>query len=83
MQRKQTTPWKWGLTAGSKGGAFLIKHGKDIKQSILEGKYTPQSVRRVEIPNPDGGVRLLGIPTVLDRMIRQQLGSGHRLRKIL
>lgn len=54
---------------------YLIKHGKGIKQSILEGKYTPQPVRRVEIPKPDGGVRLLGIPTVLDRMIQQAIAQ--------
>lgn len=54
---------------------YLIKHGKEIKQSILEGKYTPQPVRRVEIPKPDGGVRLLGIPTVLDRMIQQAIAQ--------
>lgn len=54
---------------------YLIKHGKEIKQSILEGRYTPQPVRRVEIPKPDGGVRLLGIPTVLDRMIQQAIAQ--------
>lgn len=45
-----------------------------IKQEILEGKYRPSPVRRVEIPKPDGnGVRQLGIPTTLDRLIQQAI----------
>lgn len=45
-----------------------------IKQDILDGKYRPSPVRRVEIPKPDGsGVRLLGIPTVMDRIIQQAI----------
>ena len=51
--------------------SFLQEHGQTLRQSILEGNYKPQPVRRVEIPKPDGGVRLLGIPTVIDRMIQQ------------
>lgn len=45
-----------------------------IKQQILEGKYRPKPVRRVEIPKPDGyGIRQLGIPTIMDRIIQQGL----------
>ena len=50
---------------------FLKQNGSQIKQSILEGRYRPQPVRGVEIPKPEGGVRLWGIPTVLDRVIQQ------------
>ncbi|MDK2800871.1 MAG: RNA-directed polymerase [Clostridiales bacterium] len=48
---------------------FIIDNWTTIKQKLLEGRYKPSPVRRVEIPKPDGGIRLLGIPTVLDRLI--------------
>jgi RNA-directed DNA polymerase len=44
-----------------------------LKQSILEGSYRPQAVRKVEIPKPQGGTRMLGIPTVLDRLLGQAI----------
>src|SRR5664279_2261268 len=44
-----------------------------LKQSILEGSYRPQPVRKVEIPKPQGGTRNLGIPTVLDRLFNQAI----------
>jgi retron-type reverse transcriptase len=50
---------------------YLIENGENLRQNILEGTYRPNPVRRVEIPKPDGGIRLLGIPTVIDRMIQQ------------
>lgn len=46
-----------------------------VKSKLLEGKYNPYPVRRVEIPKPDGGVRLLRIPTVQDRMIQQGISQ--------
>ncbi|MBE3036353.1 MAG: group II intron reverse transcriptase/maturase [Candidatus Atribacteria bacterium] len=54
---------------------FLKQNGELIKQSILEGTYHPKPVRRVEIPKSDGGIRLLGIPTVLDRVIQQAIAQ--------
>jgi len=54
---------------------FLKQNGSQIKQSIREGMYRPKPVRRVEIPKPDGGIRLLGIPTVLDRVIQQAIAQ--------
>jgi len=52
---------------------FLQQHWPRIKQDLLEGTYKPAPVRRFEIPKPDGGVRQLGIPTVLDRFIQQAI----------
>ncbi len=49
---------------------YLKRHGTKIRQALLDGTYMPMPVRRKEIPKP-GGVRLLGIPTVLDRVIQQ------------
>ena len=46
-----------------------------IKQSILERSYKPAPVRRVEIPKPNGGVRKLGIPTVVDRTLQQAIAQ--------
>lgn len=51
----------------------LMKHWPSLKQSLLDGTYRPSPVKRVEIPKPAGGVRLLGIPTVVDRLIQQAL----------
>ena len=50
---------------------YLREHGAELVASIRGGWYKPKPVRRVEIPKPDGGVRLLGVPTVIDRMIQQ------------
>jgi RNA-directed DNA polymerase len=50
---------------------FLQQHWPAIREQLQSGSYKPQPVKRVEIPKPDGGVRKLGIPTVLDRFIQQ------------
>lgn len=54
---------------------YLKANWEGIKSQLLAGTYKPQAVRRVEIPKPDGGIRLLGIPTVLDRMIQQAIAQ--------
>lgn len=53
----------------------ILETWETIKSQILNGTYEPQPVRRVEIPKPDGGVRLLGIPTVTDRFIQQAIAQ--------
>jgi RNA-directed DNA polymerase len=52
---------------------FIAKHKETLIRSLLEGKYQPKTVRLVEIPKPDGGVRQLGIPTVVDRLVQQAI----------
>ena len=58
------------MTVGQFTG-YLKQHWPAIREQLLNGTYEPKPVRRVEIPKPDGGVRKLGIPTVLDRFIQQ------------
>lgn len=54
---------------------YLKQNGDTLRQSILQGEYKPRPVRRVEIPKPDGGKRMLGIPTVIDRLIQQAIAQ--------
>ena len=54
---------------------YLKEHQQELTNRIYRGKYTPSPVRRVEIPKPDGGVRKLGIPTVIDRTIQQAIAQ--------
>lgn len=70
VQANKGKPGVDGMTVGQLPG-YLRVHWPRIKQQLLAGTYKPQPVRRVEIPKPDGGVRKLGIPTVLDRFIQQ------------
>jgi len=53
--------------------SYLKEHGAELRQLILNGSYTPMPVRRVEIPKDNGKKRLLGIPTVVDRVIQQAI----------
>jgi group II intron reverse transcriptase/maturase len=54
---------------------WLKAHWPSVKQALLEGRYMPQPVKRVDIPKPKGGVRALGVPTVVDRLIQQALNQ--------
>jgi len=73
VTRNKGSPGVDGITVGEIKGE-MEKKWVQIKQDILEGRYSPSPVKRVEIPKPDGsGVRKLGIPTVMDRIIQQAL----------
>lgn len=54
---------------------YLNRNWQALRQSILEGSYKPQPVRKVEIPKPQGGTRMLGIPTVTDRLLQQSIAQ--------
>ncbi len=53
--------------------AWLLVNWAQVRCTLLNGNYRPQPVRRVDIPKPQGGVRMLGVPTVVDRLIQQAL----------
>jgi len=61
-----------GMTVKKLPG-YLKKHWPRMREQLLAGNYQPQPVKRVEIPKPDGGIRKLGIPTVLDRFVQQAI----------
>ena len=56
-------------------GAYLSENGESIREQLRTRKYKPQPVRRVEIPKPDGGIRNLGVPTVVDRFVQQAVAQ--------
>ena len=55
--------------------AYLRAHWGDIRRQLDHGRYRPSAVRRVEIPKEDGSKRLLGIPTLMDRVIQQAIAQ--------
>ena len=61
-----------GMTVNKLAG-YLKKHWPQIREQLLAGAYKPKPVKREEIPKSDGGIRKLGIPTVLDRFIQQAI----------
>src|SRR5690349_13098267 len=75
----------WQRVRGNKGApgvdgmttddakSYLREHWPNIRSQLLAGTYRPQPVRRVEISKPDGGIRKLGVPCVVDRLIQQAL----------
>jgi group II intron reverse transcriptase/maturase len=70
VQQNGGSPGVDGLTV-KELPAYLTHHWSAIREQLLTGRYQPSAVKRVEIPKPGGGVRTLGIPTVLDRFIQQ------------
>src|SRR6202008_1904819 len=73
LRRVKADKGRAGVDAMTVGGItdYLKQHWPAIREQLLNGTYEPRPVRRVEIPKPDGGVRKLGIPTVLDRFVQQ------------
>ncbi|EKP93788.1 Retron-type reverse transcriptase [Thermaerobacter subterraneus DSM 13965] len=72
VEQNRGAPGVDGMTVEQLRG-FLREQWSQVRAQLLAGTYKPQPVRRVEIPKPGGGTRLLGIPTVLDRLIQQAL----------
>jgi RNA-directed DNA polymerase len=72
VERNQGAAGVDGMTTGQLRG-HLRQHWEQLKAQLLAGSYQPHLVRRVDIPKPGGGTRMLGIPTVLDRLIQQAL----------
>jgi len=74
VQRNKGAPGVDGMLVAALA-QYLKTHWLRIKEQLLAGRYRPQPVMRVEIPKPDGGVRALGIPTVVDRLIQQAIAQ--------
>jgi len=70
--KNQGAPGVDGLTV-AEFKPWLQAHWPKVRRALLAGEYMPTAVRKVEIPKPQGGMRTLGIPTVLDRLIQQAL----------
>jgi RNA-directed DNA polymerase len=83
--RKETLTRAWKQVRANRGApgvdgvtierfpAWYAEHGSAVMQALREGRYQPSPVRRVDIPKPGGGTRMLGVPTVMDRLIQQAI----------
>lgn len=74
VKRNHGAPGIDGMTVEG-ASSWIKEHRDELLQSIREGSYKPSPVRRKEIPKPDGGIRKLGIPTVIDRVIQQAIAQ--------
>ena len=75
VRSNQGAPGVDGMTVDQLPG-YLQRHWPKIREDLLNGRYEPLPVRQKEIPKPDNaGVRILGIPTALDRVIQQAMGQ--------
>ena len=74
MKANKGAPGVDGMTI-EEAFEWLKEHNHELTERIRKGHYTPSPVRRVEIPKPDGGMRKLGIPTVIDRIIQQAMSQ--------
>ena len=74
VERNKGAPGVDGVTTEQFRG-WLDDHWGQVREVLDAGTYRPSPVRRVEIPKPDGGVRLLGVPTVLDRLVQQAIAQ--------
>jgi RNA-directed DNA polymerase len=72
VHNNKGAPGSDGMTIAD-AKSHLSEHWPAIRSQLLDGTYQPQPVRRVEIPKPDGGIRKLGVPCVVDRLIQQAL----------
>ena len=70
VESNRGSPGVDGMSVGDLRG-YLVDHWPAIREQLLNGAYKPMPVKRVDIPKPGGGVRQLGVPTVLDRFIQQ------------
>src|SRR6266446_478321 len=77
VRRNKGSPGVDGMTIDD-AKDYLREHWPSIRSQLLDGTYQPQPVKRVEIPKPEGGVRKLGVPCVVDRLIQQALRQVSR-----
>lgn len=75
VMRNKGAPGVDGVTVDMLPELFST-HGRTIRQKLRNGTYIPLAVRRVDIPKPNGGTRMLGIPTALDRVIQQAIAMA-------